>query len=512
MFSDDLLLSYSEQDLREVSWYVSFAFEKEYDPSITLFTLDTSVLDGGDILAGENNVLQEWDKYRYDDYSDRVIDIAWEREDQRPSSLSVAMADIRLNNYDGLFDPDGTSDLAPYMLPGRPVRIFAGFRGHVIQVFVGVTSGGPIIDERTKTVSFHCVDFFYTILKKFSDETILLLDARTDECLEAMFQMAGLTVGQYQLDVGTVTVPFFFLPKGNQVFDNARKLVEVEIGRLYQDEQGMIYFKNRANVDNTVVAQLESHESIVDATKRRENDMINNVIVRSDVRALQPNAQIWVSAESYLVPAASYLEVWADFFDPATTIVDPVYIDSAVTSSYTVNTAADGSGSPSSAVVLSSSDELATSYKMTFYNSSGTDLYITNISVYGTSVPVIKSLYVQEADEIVIEKYGEALLEVENDYFSSEADAQTFALNVLSEYGLYSAVSRMEVKGTPQYQLGDVIQADLFDRFNEGRIVRIACTIRDNQFKQVLHLKDITGRNFFILDDSVLDGEDVLSI
>jgi hypothetical protein len=508
---DDVLLGKSQADVRRIDWRTRVSFEKQFDGDISLFVLDTSTLDGDDFLGGTGSVVQEWDKYGYEDVSDRTVAFSWEREEDHPSSLSLAMADLTLNNYDGLYDPDGTSRLSEFMLPFRPVRLQAGFDGSVVPVFIGLSEKMPVVDDNSKTVSFHCIDFLSSLLSNNLDETVLYTNMRTDEIIGALLEANDLLPEQYVFDVGLVTIPFFYAEKGAKLFGKIRPLVEAEMGRLYMDELGMIRFKNRNNVDNDVKFSFNTTEHIIQATKRREIDMINVVEVRSNVRAVQPNQKIWESVETTEIGAGQLLTVWADFNDPVTSVDAPAA--GGATSFWLANSASDGSGSDvSSSLSLTVDDLFSTSYKMVFRNTSASTVYLTSVVLFGTPALVIKEIYVRETDAPSVEKYGEQIYSVENDYYTSEDDAQTYALNILAEYGLYSGVSEIEVKGTPQFQLGDLVSVNLFDRIQLCRIIKIVCEMSDGRFVQRLRLKQFVERSYFTLDESTLDSSDELGV
>ncbi|NCU40950.1 hypothetical protein EOL73_04320, partial [Candidatus Saccharibacteria bacterium] len=90
----------SQNSVIPIDWEIAVAFDKVYDTNITFFTLDVSQLDGTDILgSSDDNPIQEWDKYEYTNYRDRVISLEWERSIDFPYSVQSAIADVTLNNY-----------------------------------------------------------------------------------------------------------------------------------------------------------------------------------------------------------------------------------------------------------------------------------------------------------------------------------------------------------------------------------------------------------------------------
>ena len=148
----------SKASMRKLAWRCAISFDKTFDPTIDFFTIGVSSIGSDDIIAGEGSVLQEWDKYLYTDYSDKIISIEYSREQDQPTgSLVMATADIVLDNSDDLFTPNSDPVIGQYILPYRPIRISLGFNNTVIPIFVGLTEGMPVIDERSKTAKFHCI-------------------------------------------------------------------------------------------------------------------------------------------------------------------------------------------------------------------------------------------------------------------------------------------------------------------------------------------------------------------
>lgn len=501
--------------LRKLDWRLFMAFDKQFDDDIDFFTIEESLIEAGDFIKPDgSDVVQEWDKYQYQDFSNRVLSMEWSREVEPRSSLSLAIADITLNNYDDYFTPRSGSAIADDILPYRPLRMFAGFGNEAIPVFVGLTEKMPVVDEKNKTVSFHCIDFLYSLLNRPLDETVILTDVRTDEALAAVFEAAGLLSTQYEFEEGFNIIRFFYVEKGTKLVDVVRKLLEAEQGRLYMDEVGIIRFKNRQSYASDSVYRFDAYTNIVDAKKRTEDDIINVVIIKSKVREVQALQKYWELQSAVLVPAGGSVDIWADFEDPVTDCDDPEYITSATTSLFTVNTRDDGTGISSSAnVTLSSSSLFAKSFKMTFANSGAEDLYITTLELFATPAKVVKEIYVREQDDVSVAKYDERVLEIENDFFQDEDEAVSKAKILLDDYAEYGDIQELDVKGSPALQLDDPVIVDLFNRIDDFRLSKITCKIMNKpaRFYQSLRVKKFTRRTYFTIEVSLIEGEDVIA-
>src|SRR3989304_6220941 len=119
--TSERFLERSRQDMRPLAWGCRISFDKQFDDDIDFFTIQTSVIGGGDFIpASSSDVVQEWDKYQYTDYSDRVMDISLTRQREPLGSITLSMADIVLRNDDDHFTPGKGSEIDDFILPGRP--------------------------------------------------------------------------------------------------------------------------------------------------------------------------------------------------------------------------------------------------------------------------------------------------------------------------------------------------------------------------------------------------------
>lgn len=58
--------------IRKIDWRCLISFEKTYNASVAFFTIGTSAIGGSDFIKpADANVVQEWDKYDFEDYSDQ---------------------------------------------------------------------------------------------------------------------------------------------------------------------------------------------------------------------------------------------------------------------------------------------------------------------------------------------------------------------------------------------------------------------------------------------------------
>ena len=513
MQTNDLMYALSKGDMRRINYRVAVSFDKVFDSNITFFTIGQSLIGGPDYIPGTSDVIQEWDKYTFTDYTDRVVDINVEHEKDYPFSVVAATADVTFNNYDDFFDPNGDSSISSNVLPYRPIKIWMGFDDELVLVFSGLTDGMPQLDEKSKKVEFHCIQSLSLIFNRPLDEFDLFENVRTDELLGEVLQSAGVLVSQYDLEPGLTYLRYYAISKGTTVIEAVKPLMEVESGSLFMDEQGQIKFYNRQHSPGDIVHAFEKHRDIISFTGRREDELINTVVVNSEPRALAENQYIWASSEAVVVPASGSVDVWADLGDPVKSVDVPV-LDAVAGSTYSVNSLADGSGIASTDVTITYDYAFGQSYKMTFTNSSAVALYLTAVTLYGEPFKVIDQLYVRETDQVSVDKFGERLYTLDNNNIQDEATATAKALQLIDDNNDYGAITELEVKGTPQFQIDDLVSVEIDGRYKTGRIWKIVMGMSEGgSFEQTLSLKEYTRRDYFRVGDlgSVVGGSDYIS-
>lgn len=499
-------------DIRPLSWKVAISFDKTYIPGLSLFTINTSTIAGGDFIPSTAGVVvQEWDKYQYTDYSSRVMSVEWSREVDEQSAVTLAMADVTLDNYDDLFTPGAGSSIDDFILPYRPIRIWAGFNGEIIPVFIGLTERMPVIDEKSKTATFHCVDFLYSLLNRPLNNETMYTDSSINSILSGLFISAGLTAPQLDLENSPTFINYAAFPAGTKLFDAVNKLIEADMGRVYMDEVGIIHYKTRQDYDDTVVYNFDAYNNIYDIRTKTQDDIINVVEVTGNVMEVQPLQKYWELPDYIQIPGGGTVEYWVDFQDPVTSVDDPLYVDNKVTSSFSANRSPDGLGAAVTNVTLNSTDLFAQSFKMSFTNPNIYDAYITAIELFATPVVVIKQIYVREEDATSVSKYDERILTIDNDFFQNETDAQSLALVTLDDASTFGEIYELEVKGSPALQLEDTIRVNLYNKINDYKIIRSINKISSPaRYTQILKVKKFTRRTYFTINVSQIGGTDYL--
>jgi hypothetical protein len=498
--------SYSNKALGEVrplSYQLRVSFDKRFDPAVDFFEMDGSLLDSVEILPPlGDNIIQEWDKYSFADYTDRVINIEWQREEEVPFSVNKSMCDVTLNNFDGYFTANSNSPINPFLLPRRPIRVLAGFGGNNLPQFVGLTDKVPTINRQQSSASIHAQDYLGYLFNKPLDQTVMLENKRTDEVLEELLQLAGLVPAQYSLQTAYNTIAFVYFKKGKKMGEAIKELMQAELGSFYMDESGVITFKTR-NRTTVVPSFTFDSTSIIDYNLSDDDDIINLVEVKSKVLEVQPLQVVYASVDVLELKAGVQTTFFFSFEDAVTTI-DTI-------DSYTANSASDGSGSDVTGNVnVVSTDLFADTVKVVFNNTSGATAYMTAINIIGTPARVAREIYYKATDDESIENFEERPLLIENNFIQDKDGAAAIALTILNYYNTFGSTIELTVKGNYALQIGDEITV-VIDEINQNyRISKIVNTLGDG-FRQRITAKLFDTPQFFILDVSELNSNEVLA-
>lgn len=509
----DHFMNLAEGGLRPLNWQLRISFDKTFDDDIDFFTISSdaspmSLLDGIDVLApSDNNVVQEWDKYDYADYTDRVMQMEWSREEDIPFSVSQAMADVTLNNYDSYFTR-GSSPLDPNVLPRRPIRLLSGFKDVAIPQFVGLTETVPQVDKAARTASVHCIDFLSFLFDKPLDQTVMLQNVRTDEALDYLFQLFGLLPSQYVLDEGFNQIKFVYWEKGKKLGEAIKDLMQAEMGSLYMDELGIIRFRNRIKPTTASVMSFDS-SNIIDYQLSDETKIINVVEINANVREVQSMQPVYTLSEPIQLLAGQTKDEFFNLDDPITSLGDITLL---------ANSQIDGEGTDLSAnVSVDDVDAFATAVKITFTN-SGANAYITDLEIQGTPAKAVGDpLYVRFEDTTSVDDFEEQILTIDNDFIQSQDAANSLGLTILNYYKDYANTIELDVKGNPALQLGDNVDVDADEISDTYTITKITNILESpGKYAQRIVGKIFNIPDFFILssDDtamSILNGEAVLS-
>lgn len=413
-------------------------------------------------------------------------------------------------NTDASGEPVGevVSPVGQYMIPGRPFRLLAGFSGEVTQGIVGVTTDAPEYNERERIVSFHGHDFFGRVCDTTLDVGMTIESMTTGEALEDIFiNVVGLQTGQFVLDSSFNEIAFTFYEASTKLGDIFDELMQAEIGRLFMDETGTIRFYNRERLVGDPIITLDK-TNIVELEQERQTNIANSIEVISNPQVVQDFQTVFDLQSSEDLPIGNS-EFFFDFSVDNERV--PVVEINAITT-YTANTASDGSGTNiTGSVSIVSTELLGDTVKVTISNISGLSGYLTSLEITGRPAIRQPEIRATAKNQESIDDFEERKITIENDLIQSQSDANSLAFLMLFYTQAYNNSLRIRIKSIPALQNGDAVTVEYGSIQSLMTIEKVTFKLDESGFTQYLTVRrsPIQSLNIWVWDVSTWDGGDV---
>ena len=485
----------ANKDMVPLAWGAAMSFDKVWDDGIEFGSYDSSQYDSGDLYAPlTDDPLNFWDYYKYLLYSNRLTSMEWSREIDFPYSVSAAMADFTFNNTDDFFTPGAGSAIDGYILPKRPVRLYAGYANEKIQQFIGITGDAPTIDEDAKTASFHATDFLTEIFALNLYNVLAMQDVTTDEVLAAIFDQFNISSSSYSLAKGRNRIPFVFFEKGKNAGNAIREIMQAEGGLLWINEQGVIIFETRLPQVNSAVYVLDDSNTF-SLTRSGETGIINSVKITTPIRKVTDYRDVYsdvidpdnptIDPNKQVIGGNSSGIVTASLADPCLTINEPSLGETAGDSWFT---AIDLSGNEiTSGVSVTGVSLTSSQYTIFIQNDNSTSISINQLYLWGKAARLINTLNYQAQNQDSVDKYGIQQLGgddgITNDFFGSFSNADSFAETIIDAYKDLNPTIEAEIAGDLSLQLGDIVDVQTRGINDNYRLTSIAPVIYPYSFK-----------------------------
>jgi len=477
-----------------------------YDAGVVFAEVDSSVVDGPDIIKGDYDTVTEWDKYAYADISDYLISYEFERESDFPLQKVVkAKASIVLDKTKGAW-----YDLKV----GRFLKILAGYYGFTIPQFVGKTQK-PEHDINMKTTTINSYDIL-EYLDNYEMAGSIYTNVTGSEAIDNILTEIGFTAGQYILENSPNLIPFVWIKRGDRALDIIRKICEAENAVFYVDEFGIMRFENRYHLHLTSTPQATFHYGNITNISLEPTEVINKVYVKGYPREVQSSQIVWQKGNAEVIPAGGTLEIWADISDdygelPCTNIYEP---DSSGTngSYFTGNASADGSDTNrTSSISVTTWETFGSTAHIILTNAYGSDIYLTELVLYGTPAKVTSEIEYETEDNDSMDEYGIKTFTINNDFIQSNDQARNLAQSIVHNFENPKSNIEIEVKGLPNLQLNDLVRVEVNDTGTAYNTYVRKITKLTNGYLHRLLLTNIEVQNYAIVDISTVDGSDVVA-
>lgn len=311
----------------------------------------------------------------------------------------VGTADITLDNYDGRYDPLNTSSpIYPNLMPGREMRIRVNDGADTWNVFRGkIDSLSPVRQGNQRRLKIKLVDGWAFLKGSQGVRKAVQTGLTTDTAIGYILTLIGWLAGWgSDLAMGSDTLAYWWT-EGKNAADAILDLVENEFGRFHISGNGQAVFRGRnADFNSTASFTLDQSVLLKDPVLPYPWESIRNIIrLRLFPRVLQATGELWRMRGTPSIAPGDTLTVYAEFrysnrITPAQNLIAPV-----VTTDYTMNSAADGSGTNLSAnfsVTMTGYGETA---KLVVTNNGTTAGYITLLKIRGDALDAPDSTLVE---------------------------------------------------------------------------------------------------------------------
>lgn len=509
-----------KDSVRKVVQNLQVSWKKFSTLSARTFTIGVSTIGGNDIIGINPGAVGSPGNYKYFDESTYVTGLSWERGYTMPTGgLTKALADVQLDNTSGRFTPrymGGRSELYTAQPLRAPFIINAGFNFGVditIPQFAGVITEQPELSIRDDTYHFRGADYVDFFENKYLDQASMSTAQRTDQIMSTLLQNnLGMNTAQYDLDYGINIIPFANFDVGTRFSDIFHQLAEAENGHFYQDESGIFKFENRQHWDSAPYTQIQKvilTGQVIQAESPNDDHLINAVEIRSKVYQKQPEQIIYRlnPFDSLSIPASSSQEYFFNFDDPVLSLTTPT--SGGQNSYFIANTISDGSGTDkTSSISVNKVTRFAQSAKISFTNSSTSDVYLTNLIITGRVARSVSDIFARTTDSSSVTAFNERLLSIDNKFIQNQSWAETYGNMILNDFSSPENIQSITIRAIPELQLGDLVSWQ--GRY--WRIFDIKSTLDSSAgFIQQLTILQRTITKYFRIGISTIGGSDKIS-
>ena len=235
---------------------------------------------------------------------------------------------------------------------------------------------------------------------------------------------------------------------GNSSASNEiEKIADAAFGLFWVSENGTAKYRGRINPD---ISTQSITEDDVDYNHRiripAPRDVLRNKAkVYARARTAVTDAEVWRMTDKPLIAAGTGDAIWAEFTYngetvPATAVTDPV-----VTTDYTANDSADGSGTNRTSNFTFSTTAFSTSAKLIPTN-AGSAAYLTLLKLRANIITTDKYTFAEYEDATSIATYREREFVMQTDWLQDLNTANEYAQVFVSRFATPKAFPRFKFK------------------------------------------------------------------
>lgn len=387
-----------------------------------------------------------------------------------------------LKNTDQRFSSFNTaSPLTGLLLPGVKIRLrtTAPSAKNLWTGFLDRIEPQPSIDG-AHTVRLYAIG---PLGKVNGDETVrveMKTAILTGDAIAHVLTQAGWPVADRDLDTGQTTMDRWFSDEA-EALTVLREIEETESGFIWEMVDGKIAFFDRHArlISPYTVSQAvwtDTAGGAIGYYPIRQEDPLREIFNVFEARVLLYTVgsivTLWTLAEngaaSPLFTPGQVLDFWANYPNPDSA-TDAFGVNAwttpVVTTDFTANTAADGSGSNVSADFTVASSKFAKSMKVTLTNTGAVNAYLTMLQARGTPLTVSDPIRIITEDAASITKYGRRVYPLGTRFIPNTDDARNRNAWVSSIYSVPIPVLSVTLFGNRSAaMLTEILTRDVNDR------------------------------------------------
>jgi hypothetical protein len=373
--------------------------------------------------------------------------------------VGIGRLTIELDNTDGRFDPfNERSPLYPYVRPGVRIAVLTRLPGGASHpVFAGRIEDIVPIAGAARRVRLIAVDGL-TWLADQVVELHIQSGLSIDAAIAAVLAAAQWPWGT-ELEASTDTLAWFWAPAGKKVRQVLDELIGAHLGQFFAAADGAARFYSRAHALQAASVRIEQDDLAGDVVVRSPWEVIKNrITLNCHPRALENTAVVWQVSGIPEVAAGESFEVWGSFQTNGGEGIVGAITTPAATTDYTVNTAADGSGTDLTGSCSVSVLAYAGSVQVRLTNGSAQDGYITLLQVRGQAL-ADNPVKIQQVDEDSQALYGPKSLTIDTPFLQDPNLAAAIAEALIDQLAAAQVYPTVTLTGRPEIQFA----LDLFD-------------------------------------------------
>lgn len=360
---------------------------------------------------------------------------------------------IRLNNFDGIYDPrNSSSDLYPYVEPGHKVKFFVkdGSEGLLYSVFVGILQD-IIPNGYNTTVDFIVEDGNRWLYDRETNTTTL--GTSVPGCMTYVLDSVNWpdiwgsnldTTGSDNID------PFWGEGRAKNSLES---LANSFLGFFFIAKDGKATYYSRNKGDTSVIT-INDSEALKQVEIPQPWEFKRNIItIKSNKRSQATDQTVWSFPEVLSIANGESVTITAEYnYNGQVVGVEGVSFDK------TANAQEDGGGADlSSGFDLTYSGSYATKTNVIVTNNSGSNGYLTSLTATGDPFYIPYQVYaVEEGDDAATRPKSLYLdLTWQGSYYTAQSFAE-FLVSFLGEPRLFPTIY---IEGRPDIQFA----IDLYD-------------------------------------------------